>query len=246
MNWERVSKYILSVLPSRIKEPLKPLLGVPSIKKSLLNLHKNRVEINNFIDVGAYKGDFSLLIKSIWPDSRGLMLEGNPALETHLIKIAEHNDNLQYKIALLSSVSEIETNFYLSDTASSILKTHTGGESPVLLRSLTLDRICNEREINKNIDLLKLDVQGYELEVLKGGTSVLQNTKYVLMEVSLLDIYVDSPLVRDIINYMFEFGFVLYDICSVDIRRPLDNALWQTDFLFVKSDSILREKKSYF
>ena len=54
MNLHKITKIIYDFLPSRIKENLKPLLGVPSIELSLLNLKKSGVEISNFIDIGAY------------------------------------------------------------------------------------------------------------------------------------------------------------------------------------------------
>jgi hypothetical protein len=156
------------------------------------------------------------------------------------------SNNLQYKIALLNSEHSDAVPFYLSETASSVLKTHHSDDQPTLLPALTLDEVSEEYGFGERTCLLKLDVQGFELEVLSGGTRSLKNTNMVLMEVSLLDLYIDSPLVRDVINFMYDFDFVLYDICSGDIRRPLDNALWQSDFLFVKNSSTLREKKYYF
>ena len=92
--------------------------------------------------------------------------------------------------------------------------------------------------------MIKLDTQGYELEVLKGGENTFKNAKAVLMEVSLLDIYKDSPLVSDVVAYMAERNFFLYDICSL-MRRPLDGALYQSDFLFIKKDSELRNNKRW-
>jgi hypothetical protein len=92
---------------------------------------------------------------------------------------------------------------------------------------------------------MKLDVQGYELEVLKGGDKILPNTEAVILEVSLLDIHKNVPLLRDVVNFMYDYGFVAYDICSVSARRPLDRALWQTDLLFVKENSKFRQNKSY-
>jgi len=47
------------------------------------------------------------------------------------------------------------------------------------------------------------------------------------------------PLVHDVIIFMKEQGFVLYDICPL-IKRPYDKALYQSDFLFIKEKSTLR------
>jgi FkbM family methyltransferase len=245
MIWQQFSKILHRVLPSRIKEPFKTLLGVPSIKNSLINLKSNDFEVLSFIDCGAYKGEFSLQMKSIWPESKGFMIEANLELEEFLKVVVQNHSGLNYKIALLDEAEQKEVPFYLSETASSVLQSHHSTQKPVFLNARTLDKLLEAEDCFNNVDLFKLDVQGFELQVLKGGTVTLNNSKAVLLEVSLLDIYVDTPLVKDVIDFMYDFNFVLYDICSTDIRRPLDNALWQSDFLFVKSDSILRSKKSY-
>lgn len=245
MNWNNFSNIIFKLLPSGIKEGLKPLLGVPSNELSLLNLKRNAVQVSTFIDIGAYKGGFSSMMISIWPESKGLMIEANPIFEPNLLSLQKSNANLSYKISLLDAKAEKSVPFYLSETASSVLKSHGGGGETLLLNTSTLDQICIEENFCTWIDLLKLDVQGFELEVLKGGQTVLQNSAIVLLEVALLDIYVDTPLVRDVINFMYDYGFILYDICSVDIKRPLDNALWQSDFIFIKKNSVLRSNKSY-
>jgi hypothetical protein len=46
-------------------------------------------------------------------------------------------------------------------------------------------------------------------------------------------------------GWLFQRGFVAYDICGLT-RRPLDDALWQADMVFVRQDDVLRADKSYF
>ena len=108
----------------------------------------------------------------------------------------------------------------------------------------TLNDVVKRNRIEK-VDFLKLDVQGYELEILKGFDQYINTTDVILSEVSLLDIHKEVPLMRDVLNFMHRFGFVVYDICSVNTRRPLDNALWQMDLIFVKENSIFRSNKAY-
>ena len=107
----------------------------------------------------------------------------------------------------------------------------------------TLDSICSEAGFEK-IDLLKLDVQGYELEVLRGAERSLLNTEVILMEVSLLGVNQGAPLVNEVLQFMAQRNFRAYDVCSF-IRRPLDNALWQSDFVFVNEASHLLAKQSF-
>ena len=107
----------------------------------------------------------------------------------------------------------------------------------------TIDEIVASRCIAAP-DLLKLDVQGYELEVLKGAQRALTTISAILAEINLLDIHKNVPLLDDVIIFMREKGFVAYDICGLT-RRPLDQGLWQADFIFVPRESALRRDKRW-
>jgi hypothetical protein len=67
----------------------------------------------------------------------------------------------------------------------------------------------------------------------------------ILAEVNLLDIHQNVPLLHEMTGWLFQRGFVAYDICGLT-RRPLDDALWQADMVFVRQDDVLRADKSYF
>jgi hypothetical protein len=108
----------------------------------------------------------------------------------------------------------------------------------------TLDEVVANYPSFYDTDFIKLDVQGYELEVLKGAQRTLNTTELVLMEVSFMQINEGAPLVHDVINFMHERDFQAYDVCSF-IRRPLDRALWQSDFIFVRKDSRLLSRSSF-
>ena len=97
-----------------------------------------------------------------------------------------------------------------------------------------MDKFCKSHSISA-IDILKLDVQGYELEIFKGASLIMKSTDIILAEVSLIDIYVGSPLVNDIIHYLKEKNFLLFDIADFRRRSP-NNHLWQCDMFFVKKN----------
>jgi hypothetical protein len=94
-------------------------------------------------------------------------------------------------------------------------------------------------------DLLKLDVQGYELWVLKGAEESLPGIRVILAEVNRLDIHKGVPLLHEMTGWLFQRGYGAHDICGLT-RRPLDDALWQVDTIFVRRDDALRAEKSYF
>jgi hypothetical protein len=53
------------------------------------------------------------------------------------------------------------------------------------------------------------------------------------------------PLLDDMVGWLAARGFVTYDICGMT-RRPLDEALWQIDMIFVQERDALRQDKGYF
>jgi len=80
-------------------------------------------------------------------------------------------------------------------------------------------------------DLLKLDVQGYELEVLRGGEACLRHARAVLCEVSFKTSYSGQPLFADVVSFLNERGFTLHGLGE---STALGAPLVQTDALFVR------------
>lgn len=237
---------LLSLIPSSLKRKIKLKLGAPHLYWSIDNLKRNGFKPKVIADVGAYAGEFSTEVLKTFPESVFYMFEANPEKEAGLKNVVDrHAGKMKLFMSCLGSKPGEEVTFHLMETASSVLDEHFDKHMPsVTLKTETLDNIFTRENIVK-VDMVKLDVQGYELEILKGFTKYLPSVDVVISEVSLLDIHKGVPLLREVVNFMFEYGFVAYDICSVSARRPLDQALWQTDLIFVKEDSIFRQDKRY-
>lgn len=240
-------KKLFKLIPDTIKQEFKIKLGAPHMFWSIANLKRNGLKAGRILDIGAYKGEWTMDVLKIFPDAEYLLIEGNPERKKDLAKFINDNKkiNIKYEIALLGSKSGESKVFHIMDTASSVLDEHNEAHAKkVILTTKSLDEIVKKHGFN-NVSLVKLDVQGYELEILKGGLDVLQQAEAILMEVSLLDIHKNVPLMRDVLNFMYNYEFVAYDICSAAARRPMDRALWQTDLLFVKEYSTYRSNKNY-
>ena len=69
----------------------------------------------------------------------------------------------------------------------------------------TLDEYFNDKVFNYN--LLTLDVQGYELEVLKGSTDILLKVDYILCEVNRAELYKGCPMIEEIDSFLNDYGF---------------------------------------
>jgi glycine cleavage system regulatory protein len=87
------------------------------------------------------------------------------------------------------------------------------------------------------VDFMKLDVQGYELEILRGAARAMEQAQAVYLEVSLVPVNDGCPLFNEVMQFMDAKGFRLLDFCSQTRRK--DGVLWQTDLMFVKTGSPL-------
>jgi FkbM family methyltransferase len=93
--------------------------------------------------------------------------------------------------------------------------------------------------------LIKIDVQGAELMVLAGIGQRLQEIDALIIETSLIaTLRGPVPEFADVVQYMCEHDFVLYDIIGVT-RRPLDHAMAQIDAVFVPAASPLRADRRW-
>jgi FkbM family methyltransferase len=194
-------------------------------------------------DVGAYEGAFTDLCLRIWPESFVYSFEALPdkipGLETKFggkkVKIIN---------SLVGEQNSQNVQFYSDETASSILESaeqHT--KDKLNLKMITLDSYVEKENIEAP-NFLKIDTQGYEYPILKGFEKNLGRLDMLLLELNFMEIYYGVKLAHEVMHYLGMFGFVVYDVCEIH-RRPLDRALTQMDFLFVKEDSHLRKDKRW-
>ena len=124
-------------------------------------------------------------------------------------------------------------------TGSSVLAERSSTQRNELkLRMSTLDDLV-AAEVNSPM-LLKLDVQGYELEVLRGARKILAEAEVVVIECSLIQYNDGAPLFAEVVSFMSERGFLVYDFCG-HMRRESDGALFQIDVIFARENSTLRK-----
>jgi len=108
--------------------------------------------------------------------------------------------------------------------------------------AVTLDEVCQDKALGGPF-LIKVDVQGAELDVLEGAQSILRDTEIVILEVSLFRFY-KAPVFHEVIAYMKQKGFVAYEIYGAH-NRPLDGAQAQVDIVFVKENGRFRSDQRW-
>jgi FkbM family methyltransferase len=190
------------------------------------------------VDVGAAEGAWSRMAAGIWPNARLIGFEPNQANEAKLERTRRELPQFAYHLCFLGAETGRVT-YADRGTQTSLYTTHAEGKNDAEMR--TLDA-CFEAGFFPQPQLLKLDVQGYELEVLEGGQRVLSGCEAVLAEVSFFRFHPQMPTADDVIAYLKVRGFVVYDTMSL-LRLPEDDALGQMDFMFLRSDHRLRGKR---
>jgi FkbM family methyltransferase len=233
------------LIPDSLKKNFKDRLGVPNMFWSLQNMQNNGFRPSSIIDIGAYHGEWTKETKNIFPEAKYLMIEAQASKINQLMDISKSNPNTIYFVhALLASEEGKTVKFHEMETASSVLSEHHDTNAKIVqMQTKELDKLLSDIAFPAP-DLIKLDTQGYEVETLKGAEKTLKKVQSVLMEVSLLDIHRDCPLMPEVIQFMYERGFVPYDICTFT-RRPLDKALWQVDIIFIKKEHPLVKDKRW-
>lgn len=238
---------VRSLIPQAFKQALKSRLGVPSMRWSLENLYRCGFRPNVVYDVGAYEGEWSLLTHGIFPRASLLMIEPQESKRPVLEAMARRKPSVYtYVRALCGGQKKPAVRFYLNETVSSVLdEWHGQPRASTEMPLTTLDELSKELPVGPP-DLIKLDVQGYELEVLKGAEGLLAATppEVIVLEVSLIDINRGAPLWNEVDRWLSAKGYRLYDISTL-IRRPSDQALWQVDAVYARLSSPLVASKRW-
>jgi FkbM family methyltransferase len=193
---------------------------------------KKYFEPKSILDIGANVGQFYNEIKNIFPNSYYYLVEGSESCEVVLETL-----NVDYSICLLSD-SEKDVDFYIRKneprcTGNSIYRENTFfyDDDQILIekrQTKTLSNLLN----NQVFDLIKIDVQGSEIDIINGGLDIIKEAKGILMEVSLMEYNQDSPTKEFVYEYMNNLGFKPVELIG-NINHPLTYELIQQDILFL-------------
>lgn len=170
------------------------------------------------LDVGANIGQYAEMLRSNGYNEKIISFEPMTQEYTILSRKAM-NDPLWkiYNLALGSSVGQAEINVAGNSISSSILPMNhrhlkSAPKSAYLdkeyINLSTLDVLAGQIFSNDNV-MMKIDVQGYEQEVLNGAKSCLGKIKLIELELSLVTLYDNQPLYLEMINFMDSVGYDL-------------------------------------
>lgn len=219
-----------------------------SIEGSLRQVCNQGFMPETVIDVGAALGTFSLSCHTVFPNAQYVLVEPLEEYIPSLRKVTHAIARASYDIAVASTTGGTASLNVHHDLVGSSLfqEMEEGTEVNGVQRevpSVTLDHLVVEKKARPPY-LLKIDVQGAELNVLLGGKTTLKGTEYVVLEVSCFEFFQHGPQFGEVVAFMESNGFVPYDIFGLQYR-PLDNALSQVDVVFVKKTGRFRKYHYY-
>jgi len=215
-----------------------------SMTGALTQLARVCLKPQTLIDVG-FACQTSELYEA-FPDATILLIEPLVEFEPFLREICA-SYNAQYTLAAAGETrGSAVLNVHADKIGSSLLHEVEGPTvdgSPRTVPVIAIDEVCLERNLRGPF-LIKVDVQGAELQVLAGAKRTLQETHAVMLEVTLFGTMIDGPQFYDVIARLKQYGFVAYDFCGF-LYRPYDNALCQVDMLFVRENGPFRQSHVY-
>lgn len=197
---------------------------------------------NIIFDVGASDGTWSVELANIFPHANYFLFEPLPECQSKLENLVKTRSNFRYfDCALGACDAVIDFNQHAGQSSFFASPQWLGKKTRVSVHPL--DELLSKQSIPWP-DLLKADIQGYELEMLKGAGKCLENCSFLLLELSWLQIYEGGCTAGEVMGYLAERGFHVFDICSYSMR-PLDNRLVQSDVLFAHERTGLFKDKRW-
>lgn len=226
--------------------------NVPGVERTrlahLLSQARHGPSPATIIDVGAAYGAFAKECVTVFPESRYVMIEPLVEYRRALQELELRHSSMRHVCAAAASrAGDIVIHVHPDLVGSSaMLELERGTDVngvPRTVPAVTIDGVIKDTCV-KGPFLLKIDVQGAELDVLRGAAETLTETEYVLCEVSLFKFFESGPEMVEVFSYMKSLGFVPYDLGNLQYR-PLDNALSQVDVAFVKETGDFRRHHFY-
>jgi len=216
-----------------------------------INLLKGKIDKNMcIIDVGAFEGfpgDTTPTFAEAFPDNTIYAFE--PFTESYsklVINMKKYKNVKTFNLALSDKVDKGTLYVSAESHSSSLLQNNDQAldnlksEYSKAIHSvkketvdiLTLDEFASQSNIGM-VGILKIDTQGTELSVLKGGSEVLKNTVLVVAESGNHDVYKNSTKYYELDQYLRENGFILYDYVPSLYEK---GRLYEFDAIYVNKE----------
>jgi FkbM family methyltransferase len=202
---------------------------------------KSDFAIHTILDVGANRGEFARYCADCFPEAAIHCFEPLPACQPPLQALAAKRPQIQlHHVALGEQAGQVEMFENEFSDSSSLLPMQerhrelwpkTANTRKIQVPMETLDRVADKAWFATPV-FLKLDVQGFELHVLRGASAVLRQTAVVMMEVLFEPLYEGQADFRTLLNFMSERNFRFVEFADERRLPPLAKLIY-ADAIFV-------------
>ena len=227
----------------------KPGRSIGGMEDFLWDLRARGWQPRGIVDIGANRGPWTRTARRVFSDCPVIMVEPQRELEPDLRAVENEFPGVSHVLAVVGAAPGQQVLTIWDDLAGSSCLPSTDETLLSQGRQRTVDVVTLPGLVASSKspfapDLIKVDVQGFEMEVLKGAGNVLGQAEIIIIEVSLFRFGAGMPLAREIIEYLGAHGYELYDVAGF-LRRPLDGALAQLDLVFARAGGFLRPNNGW-
>jgi FkbM family methyltransferase len=214
--------------------------SIGELEPFLARLQRLGFRPQRILDVGAHQADWAQTTQSFFPEATFVLVEPQADLAPRLKAFCDRSPGSRFvQAAAGREPGELLLNIWKDHTAGSSLLPLVDVSGAVEQRRVPIVTIDSLYPDDGQLpEFVKLDVQGFELEALQGGTRLFGQTQLFLMETSLYASGQDRPLVDDVIAFMGARSYKIFDVPGF-YRRPLDGALGEIDLAFVLKGGVL-------
>ena len=199
------------------------------------------LDCRTIVDIGANRGQFALVARQCKPQAWVISFEPLPAAAATFRAVFADDDRVTlHEVAIGPVPGNATIHISRRDDSSSLLPITatqvalfpgTAEVATAIVRVAPLREFISAAKIEAPA-LLKVDVQGFELEALRGCEDLLDQFTCVYVECSFVELYAGQSLADEVIAWLRERGFRLRGVQNMEYDR--DGRAVQADFLFAR------------
>jgi FkbM family methyltransferase len=191
---------------------------------------------DRILDIGAHHGNWTCEIKRLYPDCEYHLFE---AIDYPELKRFDNDSRVKVHNIVLNDKVEDVTWYQKKNTGDSFFKekTYHFADCEVITRkTIDMDTYITNNNILQNAKniFIKIDCQGAEIPILKGATSILSVTDFIILEMPLFGSYNEGvPNFLEHVAFMDKIGFVPYDMFD---NHYINGFNLQIDMIFINKN----------